>query len=144
MSSESDENLSQDDNAEDKEEEKLFKVEIAKTGRAKCKKCKNVIDAGTVRLAKMVMNPFGSGKMPAWYHVNCLFEAFKKQRATTPKIENIDDIDGYENLSDSEIEEILKYLSDGKITNIHDGHHMSIHALNLIDFFQMLVLDGII
>lgn len=98
---------------EEAEDEKLFCVERAKTGRAKCKKCKNVIDSGALRLAKLVMNPFGTGKMKAWHHLACLFEVFKRQRATTPKIEKIDDIGGFELLSHDDIEEILAFLPDG-------------------------------
>lgn len=93
-------------------DEKLFYAERAKTGRAKCKKCKNTIDAGTLRLAKSVMNPFGTGKMKVWHHLSCLFEVFKTQRATTPKIEKIDNIGGFETLSDEDIEVILKFLPD--------------------------------
>jgi hypothetical protein len=41
----------------------------AKTGRSKCKntKCKGVIEAKTVRLAKITKNPFADeGEMPNW------------------------------------------------------------------------------
>ena len=97
-------------------DEKLFCVERDKTGRAKCKRCKNAIDRDSIRIAKLVTNPFGSGKMKAWHHLKCIFEAFKKQRKTTPKIENIDDIDGYDTLCEGDIEEILQFMSDGKNT----------------------------
>lgn len=100
---------------EQEEEEKLFCVERAKTGRAKCKKCKQIIEAQSLRIAKMMANPFGTGKMKVWHHVGCVFESFKRQRATTPKIEKIEDMSGYEVLSDDEIEEILKFLPDGTI-----------------------------
>ncbi|KAK7600957.1 hypothetical protein V9T40_008398 [Parthenolecanium corni] len=101
-----------DEANEEATDEKLFCAERAKSGRAKCKKCKNTIDTGVLRLAKLVMNPFGTGKMKAWHHLPCLFEVFKKQRATTPKIEKIDDIGGFEQLSHDDIEEILTYLTD--------------------------------
>ncbi len=99
-------------------DEKSFCVERAKQGRAKCKKCKNIVDTGSIRIARLVTNPFGTGKMKNWYHVPCLFEAFKKQRATTAKIEKIDDMTGYETLSADDIEEILKYLSDGTFLTV--------------------------
>lgn len=40
-----------------------------------------------------------SGKMKQWYHIDCLFEAFTKQRATTRKIESASDIFGWETLN---------------------------------------------
>lgn len=124
------------------EEEKLFKIELAKTGRSKCKKCKDSITAGSLRIAKMVMNPFGSGKMPAWHHVACLFEAFKKQRATTPKIEKIDDMEGYDTLSETQLEEIFKLLPDG---NGNVFFYKWIRYPNLFfvyDFYNILISDA--
>lgn len=103
----------QNETNEEAADEKLFCAERAKSGRAKCKKCKNTIDVGALRLAKLVVNPFGTGKMKAWHHLPCLFEVFKRQRVTTPKIEKIDDIGGFELLSFDDIEEILTYLTDG-------------------------------
>ena len=106
-------NENQGNDEQEEVEEKLFCAERAKTGRAKCKRCKNIIDSGSLRVAKLAMNPFSTGKMKVWHHLNCIFEAFKKQRATTPKIEKIDDIGGYETLSEEDIQEILPFLSDG-------------------------------
>lgn len=120
--SESEDGGKSDKQAEEEEgetEEKLFCAERAKTGRAKCKRCKNTIDTGALRIAKLVMNPFGTGKMKSWHHLNCIFEAFKKQRATTPKIEKIDDIGGYEALSEEDIEEILQLMPDGESAYSH-------------------------
>ncbi|CAL7941000.1 unnamed protein product [Xylocopa violacea] len=81
------------------DEEKPFAVERAKTGRAKCKKCKCPIEKDTVRIAKLVANPFSDGKMKAWHHLSCLFEVFAKQRATTKRIDDPEeDISGWEDL----------------------------------------------
>lgn len=43
----------------DDDNEKGFFAERAKTGRANCKKCKDKIDSGELRIAKLVTNPFG-------------------------------------------------------------------------------------
>ncbi|XP_014297380.1 DNA ligase 3 isoform X1 [Microplitis demolitor] len=98
---------------EDTETEKPFAVEKAKTGRAKCKKCKCPIDKDTVRIAKLMSNPFGEGKMKAWHHVNCLFEVFAKQRAATKRIDDPEeDIDGWDRLEDDERKIIIDQLQE--------------------------------
>ncbi|BES96201.1 DNA ligase [Nesidiocoris tenuis] len=81
----------------------------AKTGRAACKKCKQVIEAKSLRMAKAAPSPFGSGEqmMKAWHHLDCMFLVFSKQRATTAKIESVDDIGGWDLLSKEDQEEIL-------------------------------------
>ncbi|KAL4708395.1 hypothetical protein ACJJTC_019631 [Scirpophaga incertulas] len=57
-----------------------FQAEYAKSGRASCKNCKQKIDQGTLRIARMVQSAFHDGKQPNWYHEDCFFE---KQRPTT-------------------------------------------------------------
>lgn len=54
-------------------------VEYAKRGTAGCKKCKQKIDKGLPRIAKIVANPFSEdgGDMKQWYHINCIFETFQ-------------------------------------------------------------------
>lgn len=99
--------MSEDGDALD---EKQFCVERAKQGRATCKKCKQKCLAGELRLAKIVPNPFGDGKMKSWHHVHCLFEQFLKQRPTTKRIESVDDIDGFDGISGDDQREI-----EGKI-----------------------------
>ncbi|KAK0087413.1 hypothetical protein PV326_005205 [Microctonus aethiopoides] len=99
--------------ADETELEKPFAVEKAKTGRAKCKKCKSNIDKDTIRIAKLMSNPFGEGKMKAWHHVNCLFEIFAKQRATTKKIDNPqEDIDGWDQIADDDKKIILEKIEE--------------------------------
>ncbi|XP_063703096.1 poly [ADP-ribose] polymerase isoform X2 [Culicoides brevitarsis] len=54
-----------------------FRAEYAKSGRAKCKNCKETIENQTLRLAAMVQSAFHDGKQPNWFHFDCFF---KKQR----------------------------------------------------------------
>ncbi|GAB1868521.1 DNA ligase [Camponotus japonicus] len=95
-------------------EEKPFAVERAKTGRAKCKRCKCVIEKGEIRIGKYVTSFFADGKlMPAWHHVACLFDAFAKQRATTKRIDDpAEDVKGWELLSDDDRTVILNKLEE--------------------------------
>lgn len=98
---------------QEEETEKPFAVELAKTGRAKCKKCKCPIDKDTVRIAKLMSNPFGDGKMKAWHHLTCIFDVFAKQRATTKRIENPDeDVSGWDDLDDDGKKLVLDKLEE--------------------------------
>ncbi|XP_063839454.1 poly [ADP-ribose] polymerase [Ostrinia nubilalis] len=57
-----------------------FQAEYAKSGRASCKNCKQKIDQGTLRIARMVQSAFHDGMQPNWYHEDCFFN---KQRPTS-------------------------------------------------------------
>lgn len=94
--------------------EKPFAVERAKTGRAKCKRCKCPIEKGEMRIGRYVTNFFADGKLlPAWHHVTCLFEAFAKQRATTQRIDDpAEDVGGWELLSDEDRQIVLDKLEE--------------------------------
>ncbi|XP_041864197.1 DNA ligase 3 [Melanotaenia boesemani] len=91
-----------------------FLVEYAKRGTAGCKKCKDKIQKGIVRIGKIVPNPFSesAGEMKEWYHVKCMFEKLERARATTKKIEDITDLEGWEELQDEDKELINKHVSD--------------------------------
>lgn len=98
--------------AEDMAEQR-YCVDYAKRGTAGCKKCKEKIVKGMVRIGKIVPNPFteSGGDMKEWYHVKCIFEKLDKARATTKKIEDITDLEGWEELQDEEKEIINKHIS---------------------------------
>uniref|UniRef100_A0A8C3AUS7 DNA ligase n=1 Tax=Cyclopterus lumpus TaxID=8103 RepID=A0A8C3AUS7_CYCLU len=93
--------------------EQRFIVEYAKRGTAGCKKCKDKIPKEVVRIGKVVPNPFSesAGEMKEWYHVKCIFEKLEKARATTKKIEDITDLEGWEELEDQDKEIINKHVS---------------------------------
>lgn len=50
--------------------------------------------------------------MKHWFHVDCLFQAFTTQRATTRKIQAISDIDGWDSLNDVQQGLLLKKIKD--------------------------------
>ncbi|XP_056140714.1 DNA ligase 3 isoform X2 [Lampris incognitus] len=91
-----------------------FLVEYAKRGTAGCKKCKDKIQKGIMRIGKIVPNPFSesAGEMKEWYHVKCMFEKLERARATTKKIEDITELEGWEELQDDDKELISKHVSD--------------------------------
>ena len=46
-------------------------LEQAKSGRAKCRACKEAILKDSLRLGEAVPNPFGEGEAKHWYHLRC-------------------------------------------------------------------------
>ena len=77
-----------------------FRAEYAKSGRAACKKCKEKIDKGELRLAVMVQSPMFDGKVPHWYHPKCFFGRAR------PKA--VGDISHFDSLRWEDQEEIRK------------------------------------
>ncbi|XP_028823479.1 LOW QUALITY PROTEIN: DNA ligase 3-like [Denticeps clupeoides] len=94
--------------------EQRYCVEYAKRGTAGCKKCKDKIVKGLVRIGKIVPNPFSesAGEMKEWYHVKCIFEKLERARATTKKIEDLTELEGWEELQDEDKDLINKHVSD--------------------------------
>lgn len=93
-------------------EEKTFFVEYASQGRAKCKSCKTQIAKSITRIGKLVPNPFSDeGKMmKQWHHVPCIFDSLSRARATSKKIESVDDLDGFVDLKDEDKTQIQKLI----------------------------------
>ncbi|GFO42469.1 DNA ligase [Plakobranchus ocellatus] len=88
-------------------------VGYAKLGTSSCKKCKQKIEKGSLRIGKVTPNPFSDdgGDMKQWFHPSCIFETFVRARATTKKIEDPDDVEGFEDLT-PEDKEVIKDLID--------------------------------
>lgn len=49
-------------------------IEIAPTGRAKCRRCQQKIEKGELRFGERVPNAFGEGEATQWYHPVCAAE----------------------------------------------------------------------
>ncbi|XP_046967345.1 DNA ligase 3 [Vanessa cardui] len=90
-----------------------FYVDRAKAGRASCKGCKGNCPSGELRLAKLVFSPYGENQqMKSWHHIDCLMNVLLKQRPTTKRIESIDDIGNWENITKEDQEFILKKINE--------------------------------
>lgn len=62
--------------------------------------------AGALRLAKVnPNNPFGSGPMKQWFHVDCFFSL--KKNKTSKTIKSSADIEGWDSLSTEEKDDLI-------------------------------------
>ncbi|XP_072174612.1 DNA ligase 3-like, partial [Diadema setosum] len=95
-------------------EDKAFMVDYARLGTSKCKRCKQGIAKKEPRIAKLTANPFSDdgGMMKNYFHIHCMFESFARARATTKKIEDPSDLDGFSNMEDEEKNIIRKHIEE--------------------------------
>ncbi|XP_067841290.1 poly [ADP-ribose] polymerase 1 [Heptranchias perlo] len=94
-------------------EDKLFKAEYAKSGRASCKKCGESIAKDSLRLAIMVQSPMFDGKVPHWHHYACFW---KRARVVSPG-----DLGGLSDLRWDDQEKIKKAIETGGAGGGKDG-----------------------
>lgn len=91
-----------------------YVIGYAKLGTSSCKKCKQKIDKGGLRIGKVVANPFGDdgGDMKQWYHPACMFETLQRARATTKKVEEPDDLEGFDDLKQEDKDTVNQLIDD--------------------------------
>lgn len=91
--------------------ETKFSVDYAKRS-SKCKKCKQELPKGLVRIAKIVPNFFhdGDGEMKQYHHIKCLFETFLRAKSTTKIIESADEVEHLNDLNETDKQELLDLI----------------------------------
>lgn len=90
-----------------------FFVDRAKGGRASCKGCKGNCPSGELRMAKVVASPYGENQtMKSWHHVDCFINALLKQRPATKRVDSVDDIGNWENLTKDDQQFLIKKLNE--------------------------------
>ena len=83
--------------------------------QAGCKKCKQKIEKGEIRIAKITASPFSDdGEMKHYHHPACIFETFKKARATTKVIEDPSDLEGWQEVEEADKQTILKLMRENE------------------------------
>ncbi|EGD81001.1 ligase III [Salpingoeca rosetta] len=90
-----------------------FQIEGAKTGRSGCKECKQKIDKDVLRIGKVTPSAFSDdATMTSWFHVPCFFKAQMRSRATTTKLEDPADLEGFYSLSEDDRRSVKKAIDD--------------------------------
>ena len=84
-----------------------FRADYATTrvaGRSRCKKCRNMFNAGDLRVGKRP--PRVRQDVPAvrvhWYHPACIFKSFERAAYKTKTLERVGDVEGFDNLRDAD------------------------------------------
>ena len=63
-------------------------IEIATSGRAKCRGCTRAIAKGDLRLGERLPNPYAEGEMTLWFHLRCA--AYKRPEVLLEALESCD------------------------------------------------------
>ena len=95
--------------------ENKFCIEYAARGTAGCKKCKEKIPKGEIRIAQLTANPFNDDPdavLKNWHHVKCIFEKFSKARATTKTIEDVEELTGWDTIEPEDRPDIMKLIDE--------------------------------
>jgi len=90
-----------------------YKVQYSINSRAGCKDkdCKEKIEQGEVRIAKMYPSRFNEGELQTdWFHAKCIFNALTRAR-TAKKIESPSDLEGFDDLKAKDQEKIKEYIA---------------------------------
>ncbi len=86
-----------------------FFIERAASGRSTCKGCKEKIAKDSLRIGKRMPNFFaasGEYEMTQFYHPKHYFDSIKRAKATTKRVESVDDLNGFDKLTSAEQDEI--------------------------------------
>ena len=95
---------------EDASLKQLFMVDYCKRGTTKCRRCKKNISLAELRIGKSVK--FKTKNIYHYFHVKCAFESFEKARSAVNTITCMDDIMGFDLISDSERIRILQMVDE--------------------------------
>ena len=102
-----------------------FKVEYDRSGRARCKQCKVMINRKDLGMGKLVYSFFDKSKRTSYhfFHPRCLFLNLKRCRTTTRVIKSVDDVSGFTQISHQDQEllsiligELIKFREQRKST----------------------------
>lgn len=95
-----------------------FGCDYAKSSNARChgKNCDNEINKGTLRLSRLIPNPFipqsstrEEQLMPVYYHVQCLINYLRSGKETKKRVENVEkDLQGFTDLRKADQQKLKK------------------------------------
>ncbi|XP_040563557.1 DNA ligase 3 isoform X1 [Lepeophtheirus salmonis] len=89
-----------------------YSIDYAKRP-AGCKKCKEKMLKGALRIAKITASPFSDdGEMKLFHHPACIFQTFQRVRPNTKIIEEPGDLEGWESVTAEDKEMVLTLIRE--------------------------------
>ena len=85
-------------------------MDYSKRGTAKCKKCRNTIKKGELRMGKSVA--YKTKYFLQYFHIRCMFETFRAARSENNVISSAMEIDGIEEITGEEKLQILNLIDE--------------------------------
>jgi predicted DNA-binding WGR domain protein len=110
-----------------------YKAEYAKSGRSGCKHCNDKIAEKSLRVAKLVQNPFVDHEsiMPVWFHPPCLFENLKKGKQKRSQLTDAATIEGYDSLTPADQSYLQESVTaQGAVGTESEAKEQGIHLKN--------------
>lgn len=84
-----------------------FRVEYAKSNRAKCKFCSNSIEKNDIRIGKILPSNQFDGFFPLWFHLNCfILKTEQPSKFPEKKPKSFEEIEGFTSLSSEDQKKI--------------------------------------
>jgi hypothetical protein len=82
-------------------------VDYAKSGRSTCQRSKAKIPQGSLRIGKVTPSAFNEDEMMTkWFLPEGFFEMMRKMRKDTPKVNTIEDLAGYTELTEEDQDDL--------------------------------------
>eukprot|EP00043_Microstomoeca_roanoka_P027821 m.16112 g.16112 ORF g.16112 m.16112 type:complete len:130 (+) comp8007_c0_seq1:335-724(+) len=109
--------------------DKGFQIEPARSSRSTCERCKDKIDRHELRIKEIYQGAVsGYGRSTShWYHLPCFFQHQLHPRHTTKKLQDVSELDGYEELDDEDKKTIEDAISDftSRLKEQREGDRMA-------------------
>ena len=98
------EEAAQEDNKSERiyDTQNNFCVDIAKTGKAKCRQCKKQIEKNLLRVGKYIT--FKGKIVTLFYHPDCAFALFEKAQHCENFVQDLSEFDGIESINNGDRE----------------------------------------
>ena len=98
---------------------KVFQIDYSKRGTAKCRKCKKCILKDVLRIGKPII--FKKKDIFSYFHINCIFESFKRVKEVRNTITSISQLSGFNEIKSSDQTLVTNYVNDFVVKHLNNS-----------------------